>query len=43
MPYDGEYELGGRGKYLTALIFIALWVIFITLCSLYLMHGVSIF
>ena len=35
------YELGGRGKYTTGLVFGSLWVLFITLSSIYLMHDIK--
>ena len=38
-----RYELGGRGKYTTALVFVGFWVLFITLSSIYLMHDIAIF
>ena len=38
-----RYELGGRGKYTTGLVFGSLWVLFITLSSIYLMHDIAIF
>jgi len=37
------YELVGRGKYTTALVFVGFWVLFITLSSIYLMHDIAIF
>jgi solute carrier family 8 (sodium/calcium exchanger) len=37
------YELGGRGKYTAGLVFGSLWVIFITLSAIYLMHDIALF
>ena len=43
VAYGAKFLHGGRGKYTAGLVFGSLWVIFITLSAIYLMHDIALF